>query len=70
VTNDIDGSLGMADMLSTHKSQHAVEKGFRFLKSPDFLMSVFHPKNGAYKSPDQGHNEVFNGLCGIGEYDP
>ena len=33
-TNDIGGSLSMADMLSTYKYQQAVEKGFRFLKSP------------------------------------
>ena len=43
-TNDIDGSLSMADMLSTYKSQQAVEKGFRFLKSPDFLTSAFYLK--------------------------
>jgi transposase len=44
VTNDIDGSLSMADMLSTYKSQQAVEKGFRSLKSPDFLTSAFYLK--------------------------
>ena len=43
-TNDIDGSLSMAEMLSTYKSQQAVEKGFRFLKSPDFLTSAFYLK--------------------------
>ncbi|MFT5924251.1 MAG: transposase [Paraglaciecola sp.] len=43
-TNDIGGSLSMADMLSTYKYQQAVEKGFRFLKSPDFLMSTFDLK--------------------------
>jgi transposase len=43
-TNDIKGSLSMADMLSTYKSQQAVEKGFRFLKSPDFLTSAFYVK--------------------------
>ena len=32
-TNDVNGSLSMVDMLSTYKSQQAVEKGFRFLKS-------------------------------------
>jgi transposase len=35
-SNDIKGSLSMAEMLSTYKSQQAVEKGFRLLKSPDF----------------------------------
>ena len=44
-TNDIDGSLSMAEMLSTYKSQQAVEKGFRFLKSPDFLTSAFYLKS-------------------------
>jgi transposase len=34
----------MAEMLSTYKSQQAVEKGFRFLKSPDFLPSAFYVK--------------------------
>ena len=43
-TNDTTGSLSMSDMLSTYKSQQAVEKGFRFLKSPDFLTSAFHLK--------------------------
>jgi transposase len=43
-TNDIGGSLSMAEMLSTYKSQQAVEKGFRFLKSPDFLTSAFYLK--------------------------
>jgi transposase len=43
-TNDNDGSLSMADMLSTYKSQQAVEKGLRSLKSPDFLTSVFYLK--------------------------
>jgi len=43
-TNDVNSSLSMADMLSTYKSQQAVEKGFRFLKSPDFLTSAFHLK--------------------------
>jgi transposase len=43
-TNDVDGSLSMAEMLSTYKSQQAVEKGFRFLKSPDFLTPAFYVK--------------------------
>ena len=34
----------MAAMLSTYKSQQAVEKGFRLLKSPDFLTSAFYLK--------------------------
>ena len=43
-TNDTSGSLSMKEMLSTYKSQQAVEKGFRFLKSPDFLTSAFYLK--------------------------
>jgi transposase len=43
-TNDVSHSLSMAEMLSTHKSQQAVENGFRFLKSPDFLISAFYLK--------------------------
>jgi transposase len=43
-TNDIGDSLSMAGMLSKYKSQQAVEKGFRFLKSPDFLTSAFYLK--------------------------
>jgi transposase len=43
-TNDVNGSLSMADMLSMYKSQQAVEKGFRLLKSPDFLTSAFYLK--------------------------
>lgn len=36
-TNDISGKLTMNELLSHYKSQQAVERGFRFLKSPDFL---------------------------------
>ena len=36
-TNDIDNKLTMDEFLSHYKSQQAVERGFRFLKSPDFL---------------------------------
>jgi transposase len=43
-TNDIKRSLSMADMLSTYKSQQAVEKGFRLLKSPNFITSAFYLK--------------------------
>ena len=39
-----DDTLTMEKMLSTYKSQQAVEKGFRFLKSPDFLTSSFYLK--------------------------
>ncbi|WP_256491585.1 IS1634 family transposase [Endozoicomonas sp. SCSIO W0465] len=39
-TNDLDDSrLSTAEVLSTYKSQQSVERGFRFLKSPEFLVS-------------------------------
>jgi transposase len=39
-TNDLDElHLSSAEVLSTYKSQQSVERGFRFLKSPDFLVS-------------------------------
>ncbi len=43
-TNDLDESLTMEKMLSLYKSQQSVEKGFRFLKSPDFLTSSLYLK--------------------------
>ncbi|MGB5447049.1 MAG: IS1634 family transposase [Psychromonas sp.] len=44
-TNDLDSSMTMGKMLSTYKEQQSVEKGFRFLKSPDFLTnSIFIKK--------------------------
>ena len=43
-SNDLSDELSMEAMLSTYKSQQAVEKGFRFLKSPDFLTSSFYLK--------------------------
>lgn len=44
-TNDCTGNLSMLDMLINYKSQQAVERGFRFLKSPDFLVSSLYLKN-------------------------
>lgn len=38
-TNDISENLSMQFLLDEYKSQQAVERGFRFLKSPDFLTS-------------------------------
>ncbi len=39
-TNDIDReNLTMASLLEHYKSQQKVERGFRFLKSPEFLTS-------------------------------
>lgn len=38
-TNDVDSDLSMQFLLNEYKSQQAVERGFRFLKSPDFLTS-------------------------------
>jgi transposase len=69
-TNDSGGSLRMAEMLSTYKSQQAVEKEFRFLKSPDFLTLAFYVKKPERRSAADGHDDVFNGLCSIGAYDP
>lgn len=38
-TNDLNTELDMQFLLDEYKSQQAVERGFRFLKSPDFLTS-------------------------------
>ena len=38
-TNDISDELDMAGLLAAYKSQQTVERGFRFLKSPDFMVS-------------------------------
>lgn len=35
-TNELSDTLTMEKMLKLYKSQQSVEKGFRFLKSPDF----------------------------------
>ena len=43
-TNDLNDSLDMQFILDEYKSQQAVERGFRFLKSPDFLTSSFFIK--------------------------
>lgn len=44
-TNDLNSQDFPADeVLKTYKSQQSVERGFRFLKSPDFLVSSFFLK--------------------------
>ena len=43
-TNDCGPELEMAKLLKLYKSQQSVEKGFRFLKSPDFLTSSLYLK--------------------------
>ena len=44
-TNDTDtGRLGTDELLRTYKSQQQVERGFRFLKNPDFLVSSLYLK--------------------------
>lgn len=43
-TNDCSGELSMQDILVNYKSQQSVERGFRFLKSPDFLVSSLYLK--------------------------
>jgi transposase len=46
-TSDCSNKLTMQDMLTQYKSQQNVEKGFRFLKSPDFLTSSLYLKSPA-----------------------
>jgi transposase len=43
-TNDISSDVDMGSLLSSYKAQQNVEKGFRFLKSPDFLTSAIYLK--------------------------
>ena len=44
-TNDMDSdTFPMREVLETYKSQQSIERGFRFLKSPDFLVSSFYLK--------------------------
>ena len=44
-TNDLDeDQFSSQEVLSTYKAQQSVERGFRFLKSPDFLVSSFYLK--------------------------
>ena len=43
-TNDMDTNFSVQDILTTYKSQQSVERGFRFLKSPDFLVSALFLK--------------------------
>ena len=43
-SNDLSETLTMEKMLSLYKSQQSVERGFRFLKSPDFLTSSLYLK--------------------------
>lgn len=38
-TNDLSEELTMQELLDIYKSQQSVERGFRFLKSPEFLTS-------------------------------
>ena len=43
-TNDVDSAMSMQELLDLYKSQQKVERGFRFLKSPEFLTSSFYLK--------------------------
>ena len=43
-TNDHSDTLTMAELLATYKAQQNVERGFRFLKSPEFLTSSLYPE--------------------------
>jgi len=47
-TNDCRDELNMQDLLDTYKSQQSVERGFHFLKSPEFLVSSL-----SLKKPEQ-----------------
>ena len=50
-TNDHSETLTMAELLATYKAQQNVERGFRFLKSPEFLTSSLLPeKTGAIEA--------------------
>lgn len=43
-TNDQSEMWSMAGLLATYKAQQNVERGFRFLKSPEFLTSSLYLK--------------------------
>jgi len=43
-TNDIRKEMSMEEFLELYKSQQNVERGFRFLKNPEFLTSSFYLK--------------------------
>jgi transposase len=43
-TNDVSDDVDIASLLGRYKAQQNVEKGFRFLKSPDFLTSAIYLK--------------------------
>ena len=43
-TNDIHSDMTMTELLAIYKQQQRVERGFRFLKSPDFLTSALFLK--------------------------
>ena len=44
VTNDIESDWTAAQLLSDYKSQQRVERGFRFLKDPQFFADSFFLK--------------------------
>ena len=45
-TNDLDkNALNSVEVLSTYKSQQSVERGFRFLQSPELMASALFLKN-------------------------
>ena len=43
-TNDVRKQMSMDEFLELYKSQQNVERGFRFLKNPEFLTSSFYLK--------------------------
>ena len=46
-TNNCSDALTMSKMLELYKSQQSVEKGFRFLKNPDFLRIIIFKEDQA-----------------------
>ena len=45
-TNDVEREWKPAELLKQYKSQNRVERGFRFLKDPEFFAdSIFVSKN-------------------------
>jgi transposase len=46
-TNDFTDEFAMDKILEVYKSQQSVERGFRFLKSPEFFTSSFYLKKPA-----------------------
>jgi hypothetical protein len=60
VTNELDNSaLGAQEVLAAYKTQGAPERGFRFLKKPQFLASSLYLKSPSASWRLDGHGRVF-----------